>query len=86
MVKLVYRQNLFFVIGIQCKSFLTVDINMHQGVQDWFHELIVQSLEIVVVQLDPLQAVEVLEGRSRDVLDPVCVLKYSNLKFKFFDR
>jgi hypothetical protein len=43
---------------------------MHERIKDGFHEFIVQSRQDVVVQLDPLEAVQVLEGRGRYVLDP----------------
>ena len=43
---------------------------MHEGVQDWLHELIVQRRQDVVVQLNPLEAVQVLECRCWDVFDP----------------
>ena len=43
---------------------------MHEGVENRFHELVVQGREDIVVQLDPLKAVEVLERCCRNVLDP----------------
>ena len=44
---------------------------MHEGVEDGLHELVPERGQHVVKQLDPLQAVQVLEGRGGDVLDPV---------------
>ena len=49
---------------------LTVDVDVHEGVENRFHELVVQGREDIVVQLDPLKAVEVLERCCRNVLDP----------------
>ena len=49
---------------------LTVNVDVHEGVEDRFHELIGQGAEVVVEQLHPLQAVEVLEGRSGDLANP----------------
>ena len=41
---------------------LTVYIKVYEGVQDWLHELIVQGLQVVVPQLQPLQRVQVVKG------------------------
>ena len=40
----------------------TVYIKVYEGVQDWLHELIVQGLQVVVPQLQPLQRVQVVKG------------------------
>ena len=48
-----------------------MDVDVHEGVEDGLHELVPERGQHVVEQLDPLQAVQVLEGRRRDVLDPV---------------
>ena len=59
-----------------CKTFvvysvlLTVNVDVHQRVQHWLHELVGERAEVVVEELDPLEAVEVLEGGGRDVADP----------------
>ena len=46
-----------------------MDVNVHHSVEDRLHELVGEGAEVVVVELDPLEAVEVLEGGSRDLLD-----------------
>ncbi len=62
--------------GKMCKTFvvysvlLTVNVDVHQRVQHWLHELVGERAEVVVEELDPLEAVEVLEGGGRDVADP----------------
>ena len=48
-----------------------MDVDVHEGVEDGLHELVPERGQHVVEQLDPLQAVQVLEGRRGDVLDPV---------------
>ena len=40
----------------------TVYIKVYEGVEDWLHELIVQGLQVVVPQLQPLQRVQVVKG------------------------
>ena len=40
---------------------------MLEGVQDGLHELVVQGDDLVVVQLQPLDRVEVLEGVEREL-------------------
>ena len=46
-----------------------MNVDVHEGIEDRLHELVVQGLEIVVGQLDVLQAVQVLEGGRADVVD-----------------
>ena len=40
----------------------TVYIKVYEGVEDWLHQLIVQGLQVVVPQLQPLQRVQVVKG------------------------
>lgn len=49
---------------------LTVYVNMHECIKDRLHQFIMQGCQKVVVQLDPLQTVQVLECWSWNVLDP----------------
>ena len=41
---------------------LTMDIEVYQGVEDGLHQLVVQRLQVVVPQLQPLQRVQVVKG------------------------
>ena len=40
----------------------TVYVKVYQGVEDGLHQLVVQRLQIVVPQLEPLQRVQVVKG------------------------
>ena len=40
----------------------TVYIKVYQGVEDGLHQLVVQRLQVVVPQLQPLQRVQVVKG------------------------
>ena len=46
-----------------------MQVDVLQGVKHGLHELVLDCLQVVVEQLDPLQAVQVLERRRRDLLD-----------------
>ena len=41
---------------------LTVYVKVYQGVEDGLHQFVVQRLQIVVPQLEPLQRVQVVKG------------------------
>ena len=41
---------------------LTVYIKVYEGVKDGFHQLVVQRLQVVVPQLQPLQRVQVVKS------------------------
>ena len=41
---------------------LTVYIKVYEGVEDGFHQLVVQRLQVVVPQLQPLQRVQVVKS------------------------
>jgi hypothetical protein len=47
-----------------------VNVNVHESVEHWFHELVVKGRQNVVVQFDPLKTVKVLESCRWDVFDP----------------
>ena len=40
----------------------TVYVKVYQGVEDGLHQFVVQRLQIVVPQLEPLQRVQVVKG------------------------
>ena len=40
----------------------TVYVKVYQGVEDGLHQLVVQRLQVVVPQLQPLQRVQVIKG------------------------
>ena len=44
---------------------------MHERVEHWLHELVVQCPQVVVGQLDVLKAVEVLERGGGNFFNPV---------------
>ena len=48
---------------------LTMNINVDERGKDWLHQLVLQGRQLVVVELEPLQGVEVLEGAGRYVGD-----------------
>ena len=47
-------------------SELTVYINMFESIEDRLHELVVQGRQLVVVQLEPLQRVQVVKRARRN--------------------
>jgi len=49
---------------------LTVDVDVSESVEHRLHELVGERAQVVVIQLDPLQAVQILEGRRGDLVDP----------------
>ena len=46
-------------------------VDVHKAVEHGLHELVVERLEVVVGELDPLETVEVLERGRLDLLDVV---------------
>ena len=46
-----------------------MNINVDERGKDWLHQLVLQGRQLVVVELEPLQGVEVLEGAGRYVGD-----------------
>ena len=46
-----------------------MNVDMLEGVEDGLHELVVQGGQLVVVQLQPLQGVQVVERARRDSVD-----------------
>ena len=59
-------------------------VYVHERVQHWLHQLVGEGPEVVVVQLDPLQTVKVLEGWSRNFLNPEKRNKYFPHEFLLF--
>ena len=44
-------------------------VDVHEAVEHGLHEFVVERLEVVVGQLDPLEAVEVLKRGRQDLPD-----------------